>query len=63
MSAAASTEITGLTRLMRPRAVAIVGATAEPGSAEAPTIATERGRISRSSPSVGPDMTVQDSRR
>src|SRR5215467_8221488 len=32
MAAAASTELTGLTRLMRPRAVAIVGATAEPGS-------------------------------
>jgi acetate---CoA ligase (ADP-forming) len=32
MAATTSTEITGLVRLMRPRAVAIVGATAEPGS-------------------------------
>jgi len=32
MSAAASTEMSGLARLVRPRAVAIVGATAEPGS-------------------------------
>jgi acetate---CoA ligase (ADP-forming) len=32
MAAAAPTELTGLARLMRPRAVAIVGATAEPGS-------------------------------
>jgi len=32
MAATTSTEITGLARLMRPRAVAIVGATAEPGS-------------------------------
>src|SRR5262245_61373472 len=32
MAATTSAEITGLTRLMRPRAVAIVGATAEPGS-------------------------------
>jgi acetate---CoA ligase (ADP-forming) len=32
MAAAASTELSGLARLMRPRTVAIVGATAEPGS-------------------------------
>jgi acetate---CoA ligase (ADP-forming) len=32
MAVAASPEMTGLTRLMRPRAVAIVGATPEPGS-------------------------------
>src|SRR5262249_56028399 len=32
MSAAAAREMTGLTRLRRPGAVAIVGATAEPGS-------------------------------
>src|SRR5262249_59776119 len=32
MAAAASTEMIGLARLMRPRTVAIVGAAAEPGS-------------------------------